>query len=357
MARNDTLFGASRVPENDDFLRIAKSFAGMDHVTKALEIVKGANVKATGRILTLSIRFSLVLTVLAVISGGEVLASTVVALKRNTKVIRKGDVVYPKLGLTFAPGETRKDLENSTFSIALNNPSQDRCEIRVSQGDTSRSRVVGHLKVVRNLRVESLQPRFEVEKFISDFKAYVPRIFSEMITSDSAEGVVFRRDELKMEMNSILASDPMRQVPKGFRSRLEQSLVTHLWGCYGDLMKFKDRAGSRLSQFRQLWTNRLVSDVESGLRKETRKKAVGSDQLAKTRVVLDLKHAHAGAGADPELTVDCIFEGPTHAFTLDRLNSVLSPYLEIIPRREYQDLFKRNSLPMREIRRDKSDMI
>lgn len=275
--------------------------------------------------------------------------------KRDT--VRKDDIVYPKVALVFAPGETAKVLEVSSYSVTMDNPTNDKCIVRLGQSETSQSRAIARMKVVQNLRFENLQPKFELEKFVADFRRAVPKIFSSMIIADNVEGVVFRRDELKMEMNQILAAEPMRQVPKGFRARLEQALVTNLWGCYGDVNKFRGNTlQSKIGEYHQVWEKRLVSEVEGGLRQEARKNQIKSDQLAKTRLTMSLKPTISNV-PDPDMTIECVFEGSPNSVTVERMNTVLSPYLEVFPRATFKQLHKSNYLPLRESASDKGQVL
>lgn len=271
--------------------------------------------------------------------------------------VQRDDVVYPKVSLVFAPGEVTKTLEISSFSVNMDNPTNDKCVVRLDRSDATQSRAIARVKTVSNIRVENLQPQFELEKFIADFRRAVPKIFSTMILADNVEGVVFRRDELKMEMSQILAAEPMRQVPKTFRSKLEQALITNLWGCYGDVMKFKGRTlQSKMSEYHQVWEKRLVGEVEGGLRQEARRAKIKSDQLAKTRLYMALKPS-IGNVPDPGMTVDCVFEGAPNTVSLERINTVLSPYLEVFPRAQFKQLHKSNFLPMRESGVDKGQVL
>lgn len=273
------------------------------------------------------------------------------------ETVKREDIVYPKVALTFAPGETSKVLEVSSFSVTMDNPTNDKCVVRLGQSDTSQNRAVARMKVVQNLRIENLQPKFELEKFVADFKRAVPKIFSQMIIADTVEGVVFRRDELKMEMSQILAAEPMRQVPKGFRARLEQALITNLWGCYGDVNKFRGATlQNKIGEYHEVWKNRLVSEVEGGLRQEARKTAIKSDQLAKTRVTMALKPTINNV-PDPDMSIDCVFEGTPSSVTIERINTVLSPYLEVFPRATFKQLHKSNYLPLRESANDKGQVL
>ncbi len=271
--------------------------------------------------------------------------------------VRKDDVVYPKVALVFAPGETSKVLEVSSYSVSMDNPTNDKCVVRLGRSDASTSRAVARMKLVQDLRIENLQPKFEIEKFVSEFRRAVPKIFNSMILADNVEGVVFRRDELKMEMSQILAAEPMRQVPKGFRARLEQALITNLWGCYGDVNKFKGQTlQSKIGEYHQVWEKRLVSEVEGGLRQEARKAKIKSDQMAKTRVVMVLKPTMSNV-PDPSMSVDCVFEGAPNSVTIERMNTVLSPYLEVFPRDQFKQLHKSNYLPLREAGSDKGQVL
>ena len=271
---------------------------------------------------------------------------------RDSK-IQKDDILYPKLAMSFAAGESSKVIEKSTFSVEMANPLNDRCEFRVRE---SRDAIaIGRLKRVDAVRIEAIQPRLEIDRFVADLKAYAPRVFSSMILQDQVEGIVFRKDDLKMEMNQILASEPLRQVPKTFRARLEQSLVTHLWGCYGDLLKYKSEAssvmGRRLRELKQIWSNRMVTDVETGLRSQAKARAVQSDQLAKTKVTLQLRPATANS-PDPDLRIECVFEGSTKTFSVERLNAALSPHFELFSKQDFVRLQKQNALPMRTMETD-----
>lgn len=271
-------------------------------------------------------------------------------VKRDV-LLTHDDVVYPKLALVFAAGESSKVIERSSFNMALGTPLQDRCEIRLNDQDTSNTRAIGRVKFIDQIRVDNMQPRFEVEKFVTDFRKAVPHIFSTMIKQDSAEGIVFRKDDLHEEMSQILSTEPMRQVPKGFRARLEQSLITHLWGCYGDLLKYKSAASQslarRMTEFKSLWSNKLVTDVELGLRQQTKGRKVGSDQMAKTRVSMNLKQGVPGV-PDPRVSIDCMFEGPPSLLNIERMNAVLSPYFEVFSRQQYRQLVQSSSLPLRQ---------
>lgn len=271
--------------------------------------------------------------------------------------VKREDILYPKVALVFAPGETSKVLEVSSYSVTMENPTNDKCVVRLGHSETSQSRAIARMKVVQSLRIENLQPKFELEKFIADFKKTVPRIFSSMIIADNVEGVVFRRDELKMEMPQILAAEPMRQVPKTFRARLEQALISNLWGCYGDVNKFRGNIlQSKLGEYHQVWENRLVNEVEGSLRMEAKKKKIASDQLAKTRVVMGLKPTINNV-PDPDMSIDCVFEGAPSSVTIERINTVLSPYLEVFPRATFKQLHKSNYLPLRESANDKGQVL
>lgn len=280
---------------------------------------------------------------------GSCFISPQYALARDFQ-IKKEDIVYPKLALVFDAGETTKVIEKSSFNITMANPLRDRCEIRVREAFSDK-RIMGRLKKVQDLRIQIEQPKLEIDRFVGELRAYVPQVFSSMIKHDPVEGVVFRKDDLKMEMNTILNSDPLQQVPRTFRARLEQSLVTHLWGCYGDLMKYRSKASSvvsgKLRELKQMWGDRLVSDVAASLRTQAKSRDVRSDQLAKTKVSLRLGQVNPNA-PDPGLEIDCVFEGPASTFSRERLNTALSPHFEVFPRRDFARLRKQNALPFQE---------
>lgn len=264
----------------------------------------------------------------------------------NIATLKEGDFFFPKAVFVFDPGEYKKPFENSSFEVGMSQASSGRCEVEMIMGSRDGRRALGQVRRISNISTNEDTPDLKIEDFLKDIQGPTEELFDAAVVVDEMEGIAFRNDDLKARIPDVLSKEPWIRVPQSLREKASQSLFTHVWGYWGDIQKHRKKGNEEiLRQKKSLLPKALkkvYSDLERYLKTIEKRGRVQSDQMTNFQVRIEVE-------SPPIMKIQCEMEGKKKDFSLERLNRLMSPYYEVIPKDIYSSLDKENNLPPKAI--------
>lgn len=265
-----------------------------------------------------------------------------VAQSTTIDSLKEGDLFYPKAAFIFEPGENKKPFENSSFDSQMKMAASGRCEVEIVLGSKDSRRALSKVQKISEIKTEEDTPSTTVDSFLKAIKAPTLELFENAVVVDEVEGIGFRSDDLKVRIPEVMEQEPWIQVPQKVKERVSQSLFTHIWAYWGDISKFKRKDFSALEKAKQkylpIYSEKIFKDIEGYLKSSQSQGKFVSDQMTNYRVLLQV-------GNPLVAKVNCQLEGTGKDFSLDRLNRMMTPYYEVIPKSAFKALDLENNLP------------
>lgn len=265
-----------------------------------------------------------------------------VAQSTTIDSLKEGDFFYPKAAFIFEPGESKKPFENSSFDSQMKMAASGRCEVEIVLGSKDSRRALSKVQKISEIKTEEDTPTNTIETFLKSIRAPTLELFEKAVVVDEVEGIGFRSDDLKVRIPEIMEQEPWIQVPQKVKERVSQSLFTHIWAYWGDISKFKRKDYSVLENAKQkylpIYSEKIFRDIEGYLKSSQKQGKFVSDQMTNYRVLLQV-------GSPLVAKVNCQLEGAGKDFSLERLNRMMTPYYEVIPKSAFKVLDLENNLP------------
>lgn len=256
----------------------------------------------------------------------------------RTETIRRGDLLVSHMGVAMIDGKKSNELEASSFEASSSKPVLDKCRFEIVESAKSwKSKEQSFPpQSLDNVRLRAEIPDFDMLAFMEKLHPSAEKIFSQVVDVDELAGPMFKREDLKEKVRVAFLDAPYTSLPKSTLVNVEQAIITHLWGYWGDVSKVKRKSlaevKAHMSEFREQWIKKLSETVRDQLRSEAKSRiqSLKSDQLTRTMVVLNFNFKEEDKIAQSKL--ECWFEGEKAKLTLQRLNAVIGPYFELVPR-------------------------
>lgn len=256
------------------------------------------------------------------------------------ETIRRGDLLVSRMGVTLKDQRT-PEMEASSFEALSSKPVFDKChfEVVASSKKFGSEEQSFPAQALDSVHVKTDAPDFDMIDFMNRLKPAAENIFDQVVDVDDLAGPVFKREDLKEKIRLAFLAEPYLQLPRSTVSSIEQSITMHVWGYWGDVQKMKGRnpadIRAGLTTHRTQWIGKLKDNVSDYLKTEAkgRIQTLKSDQLTKTKVVLNFNYKDEKGPAQSKL--ECWFEGEKAKLTLQRLNAVIGPYFELMPKNRH----------------------
>ncbi|MBX3018089.1 MAG: hypothetical protein KF767_09380 [Bdellovibrionaceae bacterium] len=286
----------------------------------------------------------LIATLLSIASTGvtsfaeSVDAEDSVPVQRG-ETIRRGDLLVSRLGVALKDARTA-DMEASSFEAMSSKPVFDKCHFEVLKSEKKLNGEQSFpAQALESVHVKTDAPDFDMIGFLNQLRPAAENIFDQVVDVDDLAGPVFKREDLKEKLRLAFLAEPYTQLPRSTISSVEQAITMHVWGYWGDVQKMKGRnpadIRAGLSTHRTQWIGKLKDNVSDYLKTEARGRiqTLKSDQLTKTKVTLNFTYKDDRGPAQSKL--ECWFEGEKAKLTLQRLNAVIGPYFELVPKNRH----------------------
>lgn len=258
------------------------------------------------------------------------------------ETLKEGDFFFPKAAFVFEPGEYKKPFENSSFEIIQSQAASGRCEVEMVKGSRDGRRALGTVRKISNISTNEDTPELKVADFLKEIIKPTEDLFDAAVVIDEMEGIAFRNDDLKTRIPDVLSKEPWIRVPQSVREKASQSLFTHVWEYWGDIQKFRKKGADEILKQKKVLQpkalKRVYSDLERYLKSLEKNGSVQSDQMTNFQVRIEVE-------SPAIMKISCEMEGKKKDFSLDRLNRLMSPYYEVIPKDIYSSLDLNNNLP------------
>lgn len=257
------------------------------------------------------------------------------------ETIRKGDLLVTRMSVALNDGQRTNEMEASSFEAMSSKPVLDKCRFEIVKSEKKYADDEQNFpsQALDSVRVKTDMPDFDMIAFIGKLKPSATEVFDEVVDIDDLAGPVFKREDLKEKLRLAFLAEPYTLLPRSTLSSVEQAITMHVWGYWGDVQKLKGKdyqtALTAKGNLRTQWIGKLADNVRDYLKEEARGRiqSMKSDQLTKTKVVLNFNFRDDGGAAQSRL--ECWFEGEKAKLTLQRLNAVIGPYFELVPKTRY----------------------
>lgn len=285
------------------------------------------------------------LIVLSIVSIAASAAEKPANLPRNpTETLRRGDVMLTRLNVELTGDARKKSFEATSFEASSSRTVQDHCLFEVVRSknlakSTEEPQALPP-QTLESLRMRTEIPDFKLVGFLEDLRPAAEKIFVSVVDVDDLEGPVFKREDLKERLRMAMSESPFDTLPTSTVADIEQAFVAHIWGYWGEVGKLKkknlDEVKGLMADHRALWLTKLGENVQSSLKEQLRLaqksgSELRSDRLTRTFVTLNFQWKEDKTPAQSKL--ECSFEGEKKRLTLDRMNAVINPHFELVPRR------------------------
>lgn len=254
------------------------------------------------------------------------------------ETIRRGDLLVSRMGVQLKDGVRTNEMEASSFEAMSSKPVLDKCHFEVVKSDRKfgADEQSFPAQALDSVRVKTDVPDFDILAFLEKLRPAAENVFNQVVDIDDLAGPVFKREDLKEKLRLAFLAEPYTLLPRSTLSSVEQAITMHVWGYWGDVQKMKGRtlaeARAGMAAHRTQWIAKLKENVSDYLKNEARRRiqSLKSDQLTKTKVVLNFNFKDDQGAAQSRL--ECWFEGEKAKLTLQRLNAVIGPYFELVPK-------------------------
>lgn len=253
--------------------------------------------------------------------------------------LKKGDLLVSRLDL---PTDL-SDLEATTFAVRGSEPAHDRCQIEMHP------RLMQPVpQKLQSVAVKTSTPEFDLIEFLEKMRPESEKIFNAIVDVDEFTGAWFKREDMSERIRMSFQLESFRSLPSHTQESVRAQIEAHLRSYWNEVAKSAKRPPDELKTImadaRAQWITKLTQEVRWYLRSEAKKQKLVSDRLTETRVSLKFE-ATGEDGVKLRTDVQCRLEGESQGIESDRLNAVLSPYLEVVTPRAWVEEKKAISEP------------
>lgn len=256
------------------------------------------------------------------------------------EAIRKGDFLMTRVGVDFADGKKTRELEASSFEAFSSKPVIDKCHFEIVKSENKfrgSSEQSFPPQVLESVKLRTDVPDFEMIGFLEQLRPSAEIIFNQIVDIDDLGGPVYKSEDMKDRLRTAFQEAPYKTLPKSTLANIEQSMMMHLQGYWSEVEKVRKKpipeVKGLMADYRARWLTKMSENIREQLRQESKGKTqrMKSDQMTRTVVQLNFNFKEAKAGS-VQSKLECIFEGDKSTLNLDRLNAVLNPYFEMVPK-------------------------